>query len=159
VLPMQPTSGFAWVDEGPVAWAYRVGSENAAALPSILGPAGSRVTLRRDLRSLGLAHPRAGEFLLTATRGWTFMPAGAFYPLRGNHGSSRETSVPFIVLGGHRRLRAMPAVRMPMLPDVAPTVTSLLGLRAPRRLGTGGPLPRVGQSLPIWAPAVEAAEP
>src|SRR5439155_1632884 len=84
-----------------------------------------------------LDHPRTGELLLVAASGHQFVDP--FNPgeanLHGNHGGPEDLAVPLVVTGGWTGLRAAPrGTPPPGAVDVAPTITALLWLRAPRLL-------------------------
>lgn len=84
----------------------------------------------------GIGHSRSGDLLLVARPGATFV-GGAGDPtrgFRGNHGGPGERRVPFVVVGGHPRLRRAPAGTRPAPADFAATVAALLGVEPPRRL-------------------------
>src|SRR5437879_8150602 len=100
-----------------------------------------------------LDHPRTGELLLVAASGHQFVDP--FNPgeanLRGNHGGPENLAVPLVVTGGWTGLRAAPrGTPPPGAVDVAPTITALLGLRAPRLLD-GHPVPPGRAGPPIAA--------
>jgi len=90
-----------------------------------------------------LVHPRTGELLLVAARGYQFVDP--FDPedasLLGNHGGPGELAVPLVVTGGFEGLKAAPpSTPAPVAVDVAPTIAALLALRRPNRVD-GSPLP------------------
>src|SRR2546426_2589724 len=100
-----------------------------------------------------LDHPRTGELLLVAASGHQFVDP--FNPgeanLHGNHGGPEDLAVPLVVTGGWTGLRAAPrGTPPPGAVDVAPTITALLGLRAPRLLD-GHPVPPGRAGHPIAA--------
>jgi arylsulfatase A-like enzyme len=87
----------------------------------------------------GIDHPRSGDLLLVARPGATFV-GGAGDPtrgFRGNHGGPGERRVPFVVVGGHPRLRRAPAGARPAPADFAATAAAVLGVEPPRRLDGG----------------------
>jgi hypothetical protein len=101
-----------------------------------------------------LQHPRAGDVLLVAARGVTFVdgPTDPTRAFAGNHGSPRERAVPLVIAGGHPALRRMPAGTSASAVDVAPTIAALLGIPPPRR-GDGARIPSGagGRVLPVVA--------
>lgn len=149
-LPADTANGIAWVDEGRVALGRPVDADAPAAVPAaILGQPGV-AGVRTDLARVGLAHPRAGAMLLLAAAGHAFTLDRAGYHLCGDHGGEEERAVPFIVVGGDPALRRLPPDVRPQLPDVAPTLAAILGVRDPRTRRSG--VRRHGRRLPIWAP-------
>jgi arylsulfatase A-like enzyme len=149
-LPADTASGIAWVDEGRVALGRPVDADAPAGVPAAILAQPGVAGVRTDLARIGLAHPRAGSMLLLAAAGHAFTLDRAGYRLRGDHGGEEERAVPFIVVGGDPGLRRLrPDVR-PELPDVAPTLAAILGVRDPRSRRSGAL--RHGRRLPIWAP-------
>jgi hypothetical protein len=90
-----------------------------------------------------LGHQRAGDLLLVAARGYQFVdPSDSRETvLLGNHGGPGELAVPLWITGGFDGLRmsSSGSAITPSIVDVAPTIATLLDLRASRRLD-GQPL-------------------
>jgi len=107
-----------------------------------------------------LDHERTGELLVVAAAGQQFAdPAGAGEAtLLGNHGGPQDRDVPLIVTGGWPGLHAAPAgTPTPDAVDVAPTIATLLGLRASRRVD-GSAVPDRDAGHPITAVLAPRAE-
>jgi ectonucleotide pyrophosphatase/phosphodiesterase family protein 5 len=115
------------------------------------GPSGEKSAGLESVRSLVQAHPgvlsvhppaelrlgpEAGDLLAFCRAGWRFSdPYIASNPIPGNHGHPATEPIPFFISGGHPRvLRGRTSSDPARTMDVAPTVGSLYGLRAP----TGG---------------------
>lgn len=101
-------------------------SDIAAALRQ--HPKISRVLDRDDLRTLH-ASQKLGDLVAEAKPPHAFAlgdpPAGE----RGSHGSLREIKVPLLIAGAGIRMGVRP--RQPVLVDIAPTISALLGIRPP----------------------------
>ena len=95
-----------------------------AAHPGVLS-----VHTPRELR-LG---PEAGDLVAYARPGWRFTdPQPVSNPIPGNHGHPATEPIPFLVTGGHPRLRPGTTSRaQASTVDVAPTVAGLFGLGGP----------------------------
>lgn len=149
-LPAGTTDGVAWIDEGLVALGHPARPGGQVVVPASLRERPGVAGVRTDLGSIGLDHPRAGAVLLVAAAGHAFTLDARAYRMRGDHGGEDERPVPFIVVGGHPGLRRLSADLHPELPDVAPTLAAVLGVRDPHTRRDGDR--RRGRRLPIWAP-------
>ena len=87
--------------------------------------------------------------MLIAPPGFAFGARRSGYALRGDHGGEEERAIPLIVLGGAPSLRRLRDGDVAEVPDVAPTVAAMLGVRRPQG---GRPDGRRGRRLPIWDP-------
>jgi len=81
---------------------------------------------------LGLG-AQAGDLVAFCKPGWRFAdPTPLSNPIPGNHGHPTTRPIPFVISGGHPRVRRGLTHSLPVSTmDVAPTVAWLLGLRAP----------------------------
>ncbi|NLG55717.1 MAG: alkaline phosphatase family protein, partial [Rhodococcus sp.] len=77
---------------------------------------------------------RAGDVVLECLPGWRFSdPHVLSNPIPGNHGHGVTLPIPFFISGGSPALAAPHVSDEPALSiDVAPTIASWFGLRAPQ---------------------------
>ncbi|HWP66760.1 MAG TPA: alkaline phosphatase family protein [Candidatus Limnocylindria bacterium] len=147
------------VAEGGAAWVHagRAGSLEATVAKAERHPGVAAVYARKPLpgapappASWHTGHPRAGDLLLIARPGYTFVegPGDRTTRFRGNHGGPGQLRIPLVIVGGHPALRRAPLTVDASAADVAPTAAYLLGVAPPRRLdGTPVPAADAGRAL------------
>ena len=151
-LPQQTvslTSAFSGVPD--LAGRFQIAQNGGADLVYWTGSAGGRAEALARMRSIALATPgvfaahvidqtpslrldaKAGDLLVYCKAGWRFSdPGPTSNPIPGNHGHPATEPIPFFLGGGSpvvRRAVARSARAHTM--DVAPTLGSYFGLRAP----------------------------
>ncbi|WP_111765593.1 alkaline phosphatase family protein [Nakamurella deserti] len=129
----------------------RIAQNGGADLLYWVGSSTRRTAALAEVRRLVGAHPgvlslhtpsdlrldnRAGDLVAYCRLGWRFTdPTPLSNPIPGNHGHPATEPIPFLVSGGHPAVRRGRVVDQRVRTmDIAPTVGTIFGLRAP----TGG---------------------
>lgn len=125
----------------------QIGQNGGADLLYWTGPDAGRAAGLREVADLVRAHPgvlsvqapgelrlgaEAGDLVAYCRPGWRFSdPTVVSNPIPGNHGHPATEPIPFVVAGGHPRVRQGISTAQARTVDVAPTVAHLFGLRPP----------------------------
>lgn len=132
-----------------LAGRVKIAQNGGADLLYWTGPAAScddalqrmRVLARRTDGVLAVKEPgalglgdQAGDLVAYCRSGWRFSdPAPVSNPIPGNHGHPATGPIPFFITGGSRLVRRRTtSSREARTIDVAPTVSEVFGLDAPR---------------------------